>query len=137
MNIEIDITDPKKLARARASLLRWLKIVDFALLEYSGRHQAPTNGQTEPQSDEVQSNLVLTHVNGTAYRETDAQITALLQTMKRKFTTTDLILGLGDRGKESRYRVKMALKRAEGEGEIRLVKPGKGRRPSEYEKIAS
>src|SRR5258708_31929199 len=112
MNVEIDITDYKKLMRAKATLLRWLKIVDFAIVQYHGPPSFDES-RDKPEPKGVQPRLAFMPEGVSTSAEIDAQINRLLEGLKKKFTTTDLILGLGDKGKENRPRVKLALKPAE------------------------
>ena len=126
-NIEIDVTDPKKLQRAIHELRRLLEIAEFAL----GKYVKPQdNGHGTPRLPMPGLDMVLDH----PVIESTQSIEHIIRSMPPKFTTTDVILALGDEGKENRGRVKMALKRAVGQS-LRLVRAGIGRRPSEYEKV--
>jgi hypothetical protein len=125
---EIDIRDPKSLARARTELTRVLEIVEFALSKYSG------NSNGKHQEDLAIPAAVETPP---ATRESDFAVWEVISSLPNKFSTTDVILGFGNEGKDSRSMIKLALKRAVENGALTLTRRGVGRRPSEYAKNAS
>jgi hypothetical protein len=129
---DIDIADPKKLARAKVELTRLLRIVDFALLEYG---RASSSG---PQAELPMEGILLQsetrRTNGHEPRETEKLVLDVIERLENRFTTSDVILAFGNEGKEKRPQIKLALKRAVENGTIRVVKLGQGRRPSQYEK---
>lgn len=124
MNFEIDISDPKKLAKVRNDLTKMLTIVDFAITQHSTNRHHPADGLLP---------LPIAK-NGSDFRKADAPILEVLEHLANKFTTTDIVIGMGNEGKESRGAIKMALKRAIEAGTVRLIQKGQGRRPSQYEK---
>ena len=122
-NVDIDVTDPKKLVRARAELWRLLEIVDFALGKYGHTHH----------SSQGQVDLAIHTPNNS--NGSKPNIREVIAALPSKFTTTDVIIGLGTEGKDNRARAKMVLSQEEKRGHIRITKAGQGRRPTEYEKV--
>jgi hypothetical protein len=127
MKLEIDVSDPKQLAKAKAELTRLLKIVDFAMLQVHGT-----------QSDGSQPDLSgFAHPHDPSKPSTSERIIRdAIAVLPQQFTTSDVILHLGGEGKEMRATVKMVLKRSVEEGILRLARPGQGRKPNLYEKTA-
>src|SRR3989442_865590 len=96
-HLDIDVTDPKKLARARAELSRLLEIVEFAL----GKYSHARNGESDlPMPIQHEGH----NQNGA---EEKPNIREVIARLPIKFTTSDVIVGLGNEGKENRPRVKM------------------------------
>src|SRR6267142_3214184 len=104
----IDISDHASLEAAKSNLVRLLSIVEFAL---SKSIVAPvvTNGRPD----------IRHFING----------------LPDNFSMTDVILSLGDEGKENRARAKMVLMQLIKLNQLKVVRLGKGRRPTEYQKI--
>lgn len=125
MNVEIDISDPRKLTRIKTELTRLLNIVDFALAQHAA-NQPTSSGPLLP----------LQHQNGdpTPLQKAESEILEIIDSLPKRFTTTDVMLAMGDRGKERRNTIKLVLKEAARVGVVRLARTGKGRRPNEYEK---
>ena len=123
-NLDIDITDPKKLLRARDELRRLLEIVEFALTKYG----------KEPHNSHSELTLPLA-TDPPSQPGSSRQILEVISKLPLKFTTSDVIQGLGEDGKDSRPKVKMILKQAVENGILRITSRGLGRRPSEYEKV--
>jgi len=125
MNLEIDISDPRQLSKIRAELTRLLSIVDFAISQHNSAHGKALEGQ---------STLLHPIDNGAENGSRTHPVDAAIEAVPLRFTTSDVIVALGNEGKASRSAVKLALKKLADAGEIRIVKPGQGRRPTEYEK---
>ena len=132
---DIDITDPKKLSRAKVELTRLLRIVEFALLEHAGAGSSDPQAELPMETSRVILPALQTvRANGHEPRESDRLVLDIINRLENRFTTTDVILAFGDEGKERRPQIKLALRRAVEAGTIRVVKLGQGRRPSQYEK---
>jgi len=123
MNFEIDISDPRKLTRVKSELTRLLTIVDFALAQHLANRGI------------IQEGGLFAASNGRSYDEQEKPILSVIHSLPQRFTTTDVIIGMGEQGKESRGAIKLELKRAVDAGNIRVIEPGLGRRPTKYEKI--
>ena len=126
MKFEIDISDPKKLRQQRSELHRLLNIVDFALAQHTS-HQG--NGHVA--APELPLPLPRPAIASTKA----AAVQATLQQMPRRFTTTDMVIAMGDEGKPMRTAIKFGLRAAVKKGRIRLINTGVGRKPNEYEKV--
>lgn len=120
MKLEIDISDRNELNKTRAELQRLLNVVEFAISEMERKHQ---NGNGSPE-------LVLE-----IPRSDDAPIRDIIGRMPKQFSTTDVVLAMGDDGKEKRGLIKSALKRAVENGVISVSVQGRGRCPTEFEKV--
>ncbi len=129
MKLEIDLGDPRQLAKTRAELQRYLQIVEFALKEELEK------ARNENGHNNVHPELLRVPTLQVSYNEDDESVFAVMNRLPSRFTTTDLILGFGDEAKEKRTLIKSVLKRAEQQGKITPVVRGKGRRPTEYEKV--
>src|SRR5437016_1765553 len=103
-HLDIDVTDPRKLTKARDELRRLLEIVEFALTKY-----------TAPQHRNGQAEFIATISDGSNYG-TGVDVNGVIAKMPSAFTTSDVIVALGTEGKENRNRVKIALKKALDEG---------------------
>jgi hypothetical protein len=130
--LDIDISDPKKLSRAKLELTRLLKIVDFALLQHAGGESLSPQPELPMRGIHALSGG---GNNGHGPKEIDRRVIEIIDGLPNRFTTTDVILGFRDEAKEKRPQIKLALKRAVLNELIRVEKLGQGRRPSEYEKI--
>jgi hypothetical protein len=128
MKLEIDIGNRQELVKTKNELNRYLNIVEFALAEFD-KSKHPTNGDGLLPLHQVAESGVA------AWRTADVPILNAIQGLNSRFTTSDVVIALGDKGKDSRGAIKMTLKRAIEAGTVRLVEAGQGRRPSKYEKI--
>ena len=120
MQLEIDISDKGQLRKAKAELERLLGIVNFALNEGRPAMDAPAvNGhpRTEPQI---------------APPVVDQSLAELIGSLGDQFTTTHVISRVG---KDRRSFAKNAIARAIEARMVRMLKAGKGRRPSVYVKL--
>jgi hypothetical protein len=125
---DIDITDPRKLERNKAELTRLLEIVEFALGKYK---HVGDNGQSElPLPVQAADVEHITTKDGRSIME-------IVRNLPATFTTSDVMVALGNDGKDNRGRVKMALKRAVEAGWLHVAKAGVGRRPSLFEKVSN
>ena len=115
------INDPRELAKARAELTRMLEVVDFALSKHNGKSNGEQRGG---------AGIGASAETPSAAQEADAEVLEVVNRFeKKRFSTTDVVLAYGNDGKEKRSRIKLALKRAVKNGKLRLLKPGRGRRP--------
>lgn len=93
MKLEIDLTDFRQLTKAKAELTRLSSIIDFALLQQT----------TSNRSD----NLTENSNNGTLFpaepqtREAFKPILDIIASLPHQFTTTDVIIGLGENGERA------------------------------------
>jgi hypothetical protein len=126
MNLNIDITNARQLRQARDELTRLLNIVEYAI------RQNATGGTKPEEVDQLQ----LQTTNGHTNLSVEAPVMEVIKSLPEHFSTTDIIVALGDKGKDSRSAVKMVLKRAVNTGRLRLISKGIGRRPSQYAKSA-
>jgi hypothetical protein len=125
MKFEIDLSDRSQLVKAKDELARFLTIVEFALTQQNG-HNRTVNGQ-EP--------LALIEARTSQVRDAYKPIMEIVKGLPNSFTTSDVIIALGDNGKEYRAVAKGAIADAVQRGIIRLVEVGKGRRPSKFSKV--
>ena|SRR6266498_276691 len=125
-SFEIDVTDPVRLRAAKVQLTRLLEIVDFALTKY-------------PQSQGHPDLFAKAMENGDGDHLSPHQgkpnINYIIADLPNKFTTSNVILALGVEGKENRARAKSVLNQLVKKGSLRVITEGKGRRPTEFEKV--
>ena len=132
MKLEIDLTDRASLLKTQAELNRMLNIVKFAL-EQIPNHRP--NGQME------RSNLVFLEPEQHRLLDSnrsniDQEVLHIIYKLPgKRFTTSDVMVEMGTKAKEKRGAIKMALKRAVDADFIRILEPGKGRKPSTYERV--
>jgi hypothetical protein len=60
----------------------------------------------------------------------------VVHSLPKTFTTSDVIIGMGDSGKEQRGAIKAALTRAVENNVLQIVELGRGRKPNTYEKLS-
>lgn len=125
MKLEIDITDQKQLVKAKADLTQLLAIVDFAISQKNGSHHNGVHNVT--------SLLPLDSVN--EVRPVFQPILDIIARLPDQFTTSDVIVALGENGKRDRPLAKSAITDAVERDVIRIVELGKGRRPTTYSKV--
>lgn|SRR5437667_2020542 len=135
MKLEIDLTDRASLLKTQTELNRLLNIIQYALNQLPDRR----NGQpdlsnvviTHPDNDHIKSSNLQRLLNGL-----DQEVLHIIYTsLEKRFTTSDVMVQMGTKAKENRGAIKMALKRAVDADFIRLVEPGRGRKPSTYERL--
>jgi hypothetical protein len=124
MKIEIDLDDRRQLEKTRAELQRYLGIIEFALQEKT------TNGNGNGHLELLQIPTIHTNI-----RNEDASIMAVIDSLPKRFSTTDVVIGMGDEGKEKRGAIKSLLKRGAENGIFQIATQGRGRRPTEWEKV--
>lgn len=130
MKFDVDLNSPRELEKARIELTRMLSIVEYALTQF----QSSRNGHHQKHSAELpMGNSIIS--NGLKLAESAKPILDAIEGVPKVFTTSDIIVALGDKGKESRNAVKFVLMRAVNAKRLTLLEAGKGRRPSKYEKI--
>jgi hypothetical protein len=129
MKLQIDISDRGQLRAAESELSRLLKIVQFALTAFD---PASRNG-----SQAVPVPIETTNP-AEAFNSTPEAVLRVIHSLpKRLFSTTDVMLRMGDEAKQKRAQIKQALKRAVTAGFITCVKPGRGRRPTKYRRVSA
>ena len=125
MKLDVDISDRGQLLKAKAELARLLSVVEFALSQFG-----------QPRNGDIQRTLFVSSNGHSEVREKDKPILEVIDSLSKKFTTSDVIIALGEKGKESRSAVKAAIRRSIESGFIKLIEAGEGRRPSKYEKVS-
>lgn len=128
MKLEIDLSDRRQLESLKQELERYLSIVEFAL---SQPRDARKNG-----NDTALPLVFATPNEEVASKGTDAPVRYIIGQLPNKFTTTDVFLKFGEDAKQKRGAIKMSMKRAEADGLIRVAEPGRGRKPTRYEKVS-
>lgn len=129
MNLEIDLADRSQLVRLRSELRRYLGVVEYALKE-SGK------------VDEAQGTLELpipmpaqfSHSRNGA-KSIDFKVKRAIDSLPLRFDSTDVFLKFGEEAKIRRGAIKLSLKRALQDNKIRVLIPGKGRRPTKFERV--
>jgi hypothetical protein len=122
MKLEIDIGNKAELRRLQGELSRYLKVIEFALLEGhssdngSGTREIPLNGGSVAPNEGVLTVL------------------SLIDALPKTFNSSDLYQNTKEIG-ISRGVVKAALQDAIEGNKIEEIQKGIGRRPSKYRKI--
>jgi hypothetical protein len=126
MKFEIDISDRSSLTKCRNELSHYLKVVEFALAELdASKGRAVSNGAHVPAP--IAPDFFETN-------NTEGKVVAVIERLPKRFSTTDVMIGMGDEAKKNRSAIKFALKRLIDEQMIEILKPGQGRRPTKYGK---
>lgn len=128
MNIDIDVTDLTKLLKVQSELTRILRIVDYAVLQHKA---AGSNGHPgfpfveQGHGDIAPGNTLL-----------GDKFETVVKGLPNRFTTTTVMVGMGDLAKLNRGAIRSSLTKLQEDGKIRLVEPGRGRKPSIFEKVS-
>src|SRR5687768_7443958 len=108
MKLEIDLTDRSQLLKAKGDLKRLLDIVNFAL------------DQSKNGSERTMADVAVNAIS-------DSPVMNVVHSLPTTFTTSDVIIGMGESGKEQRGAIKTALTRAVEHNLLRIVELGRGR----------
>ena len=125
MKFDVNLNDARALRKAKAELSRLLTIIDFAL---SKIEPANRNGHDRTLPLELTRNAL-------DILASEKPILDIVNRLPDQFTTSDVIIALGDEGKEKRNAVKFTLSREVERKHLNLLVKGQGRRPSKYMKV--
>jgi hypothetical protein len=127
IKVDTDTDNEAALLKTRAEANQVVTMVDFAL----GQRKNTTNSGLSG------INRVFHHSSGPMDLNVRAEYRPIMDIIDRlpmEFSTSDVIVGLGENGKRDRPLAKGAITDAINRNVIRLVEAGKGRRPSRYAK---
>jgi hypothetical protein len=128
MNLEIDLADRSQLIRLRNELRRHLGVVEFAIKESQKNDDNATQELLMPLPAQF------SHTRD-GVKSTDNKVKRIIDSLPSRFNSTDVFLKFGEEAKIRRGAIKLSLKRALQDNKIRVLIPGKGRRPTKFERV--
>ena len=125
MNLDVNLADRKQLEQLRKELRHYLGVVEYALKD-AGASQG-NDTLPLPMSFPRASHWV---------GATDERVRRIIKDLPLQFDSTDIFLRFGEEAKTRRGAIKMSIKRAIEDKRIRVLTPGKGRRPTKFERAS-